>query len=172
MGAAVLDGLRHLHDLLPGLHGTGTCHDGDAAVAHLDPHAEIHRSGLGLGLAGCELVRAQDADDLLHTRLGLEAGEALLAPLVADGAEQGPFSPHTLVDPVPEGRDERLDVFDLFRGCTLFHGNDHTGLLCSQFPEPCRSLIQGLQKERPWEVTTHGLYVRVRTDQPTGGHAP
>ena len=115
MRAALLERPAHLHDLGLVLHGAGSGDDHDPAVPDAHAHAEVHHRAFLPGLPGGELVGRQDGDDLLDAGLRLEAGEPLLAALVAHGAEDHALRAPALVDPIPEPLDELPHVVDLLR---------------------------------------------------------
>src|SRR5882762_5890602 len=100
----------------PAIHDLGTA-DGDVADAH-DAVGAAH-------LAARELEGLQDRRDRLHALQRLQRPQALLAAVVADGADDRAQLPADGVRPVPHGRDAALDVADLAIRRPRFQHDDH-----------------------------------------------
>ena len=79
---------------------------------------------LGLDLAAGDFVGGEDRHDLGHARPAFQRLAELVA-FLADGGDHGPLGAVDRMGFQAKLFDALDHVFDLFRGCSSFHDDDH-----------------------------------------------
>ena len=127
VGSSRLDLASDRERLLPGLDGAGSRDDDDARAADGDA-AHGDDGVLGVELAGDELVRMRDPDDLENARQALERARPHRA-LVARDADRRALRARNRVGFQPEPLRGGDDAFDVFARGAPVHDDQHASAL-------------------------------------------